>query len=208
MQHSGDLACCHRPRPNKSNRNQHCGKCDIHQTGNAVTPYHQITGLQLRPQSRSPPSFAVPRCSHGRHHQCVPRTPVFLLLSSPQNVCRPSSRLPQASAPLVGPQVLFRLLPDRRRLGHPRALPKDLEASPHQGMACAQDHLPLHQALHADMLHRNWFVPTGVLPPLVNRFSYRPYLQPYSSSIQSGRKKYVCCREPNTSPRLTPTPGP
>lgn len=65
------------------------------------------------------------------------------------------------------------MLVDRRRLGLPRPFPEDLETPPHQGMARAKNHLPLYQALHANMLYCSRSVFPSALPRFINGLSYR-----------------------------------
>lgn len=65
------------------------------------------------------------------------------------------------------------MLVDRRRLGLSRPFPEDLETPPHQGMARAQNHLPLYQALHANMLYCSRSVFPSALHRFINCLSYR-----------------------------------
>ena len=187
-------------------------RCDIKGESRGHTPIKspgfKYSKLALTRDEPSPPSVAVSPSSHGRHHQCVPRTSTRALLSSPRTPHRSSPRLPQASTPSVRPQVFLRVLVDRRRLGYPRSLPTDLEAPSHQGMARAQNHLPLYQGLHANCFHCRRFVPARALPAYQQSVLSPIFSQRCSSSTQNGPKRCVVCAEFVSSPHLTPTPGP
>ena len=174
----GHLTCCHLARFTRSNRDRVSGGCDIKPVtqSRCIIKYQENSKLAPRIKTSPPclpPSF--PLRSHGRHHQCVPNIPLCFPhtpLTSPRIPHRPSSGLPQAPAPLVRTQVLLRVLADRRRMGHPRSLPEDLETPSYQGMARAQDHLPLYQDFYAHILHRHRFVSARALH--LSRLSYRP----------------------------------
>lgn len=71
---------------------------------------------------------------------------------------RLAAQFTQAFAPSIGPQIFLCVCSHSRSLGHPSSFSKDMEALAFQGVAPAQDDLPLYPHLHANRVYYRRYV--------------------------------------------------